>query len=74
MLLELKLIGSVGYQQGNYEQAISLIESGRIRVKPLITHKFELENIEEAFQIVKTQSDNVIKAVILQDSECVFNV
>ena len=67
LLLELKIIGSVGYQQGNYEQAITLIESGKINVKPLITHKFELEKIEEAFQIVKKQTDNVIKAVIFQE-------
>ena len=67
LLLELRILGSVGYQNGNYEQAISLIESGKIRVKPLITHMFDLEKIEDAFQIVKTQSDNIIKAVILQD-------
>ncbi len=67
LLLELKIIGSVGYQHGNYEQAITLIESGKIHVKPLITHMFDLEKIEEAFQIVKTQSDNIIKAVIIQD-------
>ena len=67
LLLELKIIGSVGYQHGNYEQAITLIESGKIHVKPLITHMFDLEKIEEAFQIVKTQSDNIIKAVILQN-------
>ena len=66
-MLELKIIGSVGYQLGNYEQAITLIESGKIHVKPLITHMFDLEKIEEAFQIVKTQSDNIIKAVILQN-------
>lgn len=67
LLLELKIIGSVGYQRGDYEKAINLIESGKIHVKPLITHTFELEKIKEAFQIVKTQSDNIIKAVILQD-------
>lgn len=66
VLQELRVVGSVGYTAWNYKEALSLIESNRINVKPLITHTFNLEQIHEAFQLVHMQHDNVIKAVISQ--------
>ena len=48
-----------------YAQAISLASSGRIELKPLITHRFNLESISEAFDFVSKKSEGVIKAVVL---------
>ncbi|MHA1369877.1 MAG: zinc-dependent alcohol dehydrogenase [Promethearchaeota archaeon] len=61
---EVKVFGSVGYTAGNYEQAISLIESKRIDVGKIITHVFTLDEIQKAFHMVEEQSDDLIKAVI----------
>jgi len=63
---EAKVLGSVGYAHGNYEESISLIGSGRVDVKPLITHEFKLDEIEKAFVKVQAQDDGLIKAIILQ--------
>lgn len=48
----------------NYRKCISLIESGIISVKEMVTHEFKLEDIVKAFSIVETRSDGVIKAII----------
>ena len=36
---ELKILGSFRYGPGDYPLAISLVASGKIHVKPLITHE-----------------------------------
>ena len=43
---------------------IEMIAAGRIDPKPLLTHRFPLERIAEAFDLVATYRDGVIKAVI----------
>ncbi|MGQ9631338.1 MAG: NAD(P)-dependent alcohol dehydrogenase [bacterium] len=47
-----------------YPRAIELVSAGRVKVSPLITHKFELDSVKEAFEFVAAKRDNVIKAVV----------
>lgn len=42
-----------------------MIASGKINVKPLITHSYSLEDSVKAFEHVKDGKDNVIKVQIL---------
>lgn len=44
--------------------AISLIAEGRIDTGPLLTHRFPLNEIREAFELVAAYRDGVIKALI----------
>jgi L-iditol 2-dehydrogenase len=46
-----------------YPRAISLVSAGLIDLKPLVTHRFKLEEGEQAF---KTASDPSAKAVKVQ--------
>ncbi|MDD5454427.1 MAG: alcohol dehydrogenase catalytic domain-containing protein [Candidatus Ratteibacteria bacterium] len=46
------------------ERIVSLIEKGMLKVKPLVTHRFPLEKIEKAFDMVDGYKDGVIKAMI----------
>jgi L-iditol 2-dehydrogenase len=48
----------------NYPTAISLVESGKIDVRSLVTHSFPLEKAREAFELVSNFEDNVLKASI----------
>ena len=43
---------------------IEMIGAGRIDVRPLLTHRFPLERIGEAFELVAGYRDGVIKAII----------
>lgn len=47
-----------------YPRAISLMESGRVDAKKIVTHRFELHQLQEALELVEEREDGVIKAVI----------
>jgi len=47
-----------------YPKALSLITSGKIDVKPLITHRFSMQDVVKAFQVSKDMSDGAIKVMI----------
>jgi len=44
--------------------AIELLASGRVNVRPLVTHHFCLEEIPQAFNLVAARRDGVLKAMI----------
>lgn len=43
---------------------MSVIQSGRVNLKPLVTHRFKLDQIEEAYELFANQRDGVIKVAI----------
>ena len=46
-------------------EILSLIEQGKIDTTPLITHRFKLEDIEEAYRIFENKLDGVIKIAVI---------
>ena len=46
------------------EEVLRLIEAGKIDTTPLITHRFPLSEIEEAYRIFENKLDGVIKVAI----------
>ena len=46
------------------EEVLSLIEQGEIDTTPLITHRFPLDQIEEAYRVFENKEDGVIKIAI----------
>ena len=42
-------------------EVLSLIEAGKIDTTPLITHRYRLEDIEEAYHLFENKLDGVIK-------------
>ncbi len=45
-------------------EILKLIEEGKIDTTPLITHTYELKDIEEAYDLFENRKDNVIKVAI----------
>lgn len=43
---------------------MSVIQSSRVNLKPLVTHRFKLDQIEEAYELFANQRDGVIKVAI----------
>ena len=43
---------------------MSLVQSGRFRPGPLVTHRFRLEEIEAAYDLFANQRDGVLKVAI----------
>ena len=49
------------------EEVLRLIEQGKIDTTPLITHRFPLSHIEEAYRIFENKEDGVIKIAIYNE-------
>jgi alcohol dehydrogenase len=43
---------------------ISAVASGRADLRPLVTHRFKLGEIEEAYELFANQRDGVLKVAI----------
>ena len=52
-----------------YPKAIRLVAGGLIDVKPLVTHRFKLEESLEAFEIAADYSKGSIKVQIVDNDE-----
>jgi L-iditol 2-dehydrogenase len=48
----------------DFPRAVDMIASGRIEVASLITHRFPLDEITPAFEMLHTYSDGVVKTII----------
>lgn len=48
----------------DFGEILALIEERKIDTTPLITHRFELDDIEEAYKIFENKEDGVIKIAI----------
>lgn len=44
---------------------MSIIQSNRVNLKPLVTHRFALDKIEEAYDLFANQRDGVLKVAIM---------
>jgi L-iditol 2-dehydrogenase len=52
-------------RMGNvYPRAIRMVESGKVVLESLVTHRFELERAPEAFELQAARRDGVINSVI----------
>ncbi len=63
MYKELKMVGVFRYDNV-YKKAIKMVSSGAIDIKKIITHRFSIDNINEAFETIKNKKDHAIKAIV----------
>jgi L-iditol 2-dehydrogenase len=64
--LRRKEISLVNIRRQNHalEETLDMLSSGRINVKPMVTHRFSLERTDDAFKLVSCYGDGVMKAMI----------
>lgn len=46
---------------------MNVLESGRADLRPLVTHRFKLDQIEEAYELFSHQRDGVLKVAIIPE-------
>ena len=50
--------------QERMRRMMSVIASGRVNLSPLVTHRFKLDQIEEAYELFSNQGDGVLKVAV----------
>lgn len=59
---QIRLTGSHDYTPAQFEAALKLLETGSVRVAPLISHQFPLAQVKEGFDLVASRKG--LKAII----------
>ncbi len=59
---EIKVFGTICYTRNEFEECLDLVESGRVKVTPLITHHFALKDMDKAWEVV--QARKAIKIIM----------
>jgi Zn-dependent alcohol dehydrogenase len=63
MFRELEIMGSLGCRPVDYPRVVELVREGRIRLTELVTHRFPLEQIDRAFDTLR--SGDAIRSVVI---------
>jgi L-iditol 2-dehydrogenase len=52
-------------RQAHYvERGLDLVQAGKIDIRTLVTHRFPLEKVNDAYELVATYQDGVVKAMV----------
>lgn len=60
---EICLAGSQGYNR-DFQDAISLLKHGYVNLEPFITHRFPLERLQDAFDLLMDSQSRAIKVLV----------
>ena len=53
MFKEIEVLGSLGCRPVDYRPLIRMVEQGKVKLKEQVTHRFPLEEINKAFEVMK---------------------
>ena len=53
MYREMEVVGSLGCRPVDYPKIIGMIQTGKIQLKPVVTHRLPLEKINDAFDLLR---------------------
>ncbi len=65
MFFEMEIIGSLGCRPTDYPKLIEMVKLGKIKVEELVTGRFPLEKINEAFDLLRSGDENVIRSIVI---------
>src|SRR6478609_7956640 len=50
--------------RGQYERSQELVRTGRLDLTPMVTHRYSLDDVAEAFAVAASKSDGAIKVIV----------
>jgi len=62
---EKSIIGSFWSTESDFTKGLQLGEDNVLNLKPLVTHLFKLDQIQDAFSLLTKRNESIIKAVIV---------
>ncbi len=54
-------------QNENYPEAISLVREGKVRLDPILTHRFPVERAQEAFALAERKAEGALRVAVMFD-------
>lgn len=60
MYREISIIGTFAHVPTEAERFVNLVESGRIKLEPLISHEFSLDDVNTAFELFMARKTNKV--------------
>jgi L-iditol 2-dehydrogenase len=61
---ELTVTGTLMYQKHDFERAIMLVETGKLYLDPLVTHRFAFQNSLDAYKAIEESNGRYMKVLI----------
>lgn len=65
----LTVSGVVGSTAASWQRALSWAASGRLRLTPLVSHRFPLSEVARAFTVAADRAPGTLKVIITHDSQ-----
>ena len=65
MFREMEVIGSLGCRPVDFPRVIELVRLGKIKLKELVTHRFPLNDINGAFDLLRNHDQSLLRSIIL---------
>ena len=65
MYFEMDVRGSLGCRPVDYPRIIEMVRIGKLKVKELVTHRFPLDEIEKAFDLLRTHDETALRSIVL---------
>ena len=63
-LKDLRVDGVFAYTTASFEQALRIIEAGKLDVRPLVTHTLPLQEFARAFDLLSRRPEPVVKVML----------
>lgn len=60
----LSVLGTRSGEAEGFRIGIRLVESGKVDLKPFVTHRFPLEKLQEGFELADSGADGILRVVI----------
>ena len=64
---ELRLLGNAGMNEFEIQTMLDFVSKGLIRVDPIITHRFSLDKVTDAFELIANNPRDAVKVMINTD-------
>ncbi len=65
MFFEMEVMGSLGCRPTDYPKLIEMVRLGKIKIDELVTNRFPLEKINDAFDLLRSGDENVIRSIVI---------
>jgi 6-hydroxycyclohex-1-ene-1-carbonyl-CoA dehydrogenase len=64
MFREIEVMGSLGCPLQDFPKLLDLVKLGKLKVEPMVTHRFKLEQINEGLAILEKGDPDMIRAIV----------